>query len=83
MAFETFTFDIVKHIGVISERTDYYGTKWAKEINLVSWNGKQPKVDIREWNPDHTKMNKGLALTDEEAEALAMILHNYVAERSR
>ena len=56
--------------------------KKTKEVNLVSWNGKLPKVDIREWNEDHSTMTKGVTLTDEEAESVAMILHNYISERS-
>ena len=43
---------------------------WAKELNLVSWGGNQPKFDIREWSPDHTKMSKGITLSNVEAETL-------------
>ena len=53
-------------IGVISE-----GARgWTKELNLVSWNDKPPKYDIRDWAPDHEKMGKGVSLTEEEMEAL-------------
>lgn len=55
-------FEIVKHIGVIGE-----GTKgWQKELNLISWNNRAPKYDIREWAPNHEKMGKGITLTEEE-----------------
>ena len=43
---------------------------WAKEVNIVSWNGGQPKIDIRDWSPDHSKMGKGIALSAEEVEKL-------------
>ena len=43
------TFEIVEKIGVITE----YPTGWNREINIVSWNGNEPKYDIREWSPDH------------------------------
>lgn len=76
-----FTFNIVEPLGVIAEWEDRNGSKRTKEVNLVSWNGRPPKVDIREWNADHTQMSKGLTFTDGEAEAVAMILSNYVAER--
>ena len=56
---------------------------WQKEVNLVSWNGNEPKVDIREWSPDHERMSRGVALTDAEAEQLCMILHNYMRERGK
>ena len=80
---DTFRFEIVEPLGVISERTDYEGNKQSKEINLVSWNGRQPKVDIREWNVDHTKMGRGITLTEEETEQVCMILHNYMRERGK
>ena len=61
-----FKYEIVKELGVISE-----GARgWTKELNLVSWNDKPPKYDIRDWAPDHEKMGKGISLTKEELEAL-------------
>lgn len=55
-------YEIIEELGVISE--GYNG--WAKELNLISWNGREPKYDIREWAPDHEKMGKGITLTKEE-----------------
>ncbi|HDS03261.1 MAG TPA: hypothetical protein ENN72_06070 [Firmicutes bacterium] len=57
------TVEIVKEIGVLSESNK----GWTKELNLVSWNGREPKYDLREWDPDHAKMSKGITLTKEEA----------------
>lgn len=74
-----FTFNIVAPVGVIKT----YPNGWAKEVNIVSFCHNEPKIDIRDWNADHTKMGKGLSLTDEEAEQVCMILHNYLAERSK
>ncbi|HEY8365071.1 MAG TPA: PC4/YdbC family ssDNA-binding protein [Haloplasmataceae bacterium] len=55
-------FTIEKTIGVISQ-----GTKgWTKELNLVSWNDKDAKYDIREWSPEHDRMSKGITFTKEE-----------------
>ncbi len=63
-------FSIVKHIGVLSE-----GSKgWRKELNLVSWNKREPKFDIREWDPEHQKMGKGVTLTAEESATLADLI---------
>lgn len=67
-------FKIVKHLGIISVRTDYAGNTWTKEVNMVAWNNKDPKIDIREWNDDHTKMSKGITLTEDETNALTTIL---------
>jgi len=47
---------------------------WTKELNLISWNGAAAKFDIREWDPDHEKMGKGVTLTPDEAEALYELL---------
>lgn len=82
MAYDKFRYEIVKFLGVIAERTDNNGNKWTKEVNLVSWNGRDPKIDIREWNSDHSRMSKGLTFTETEAESLCMTLHNYLAERN-
>lgn len=64
------TFEIVRKFGVIT--TNISG--WTKEINLVSWNGGPPKIDIRDWSPDHDKMGKGITLMPAEAEELYGLL---------
>ena len=64
------TFDIVKHFGVISEEKG----GWKKELNMVSWNGRAPKLDIRDWAPGREKMGKGITLTQDEAAKLAELL---------
>jgi len=65
------TFDITKHFGVIAEGKG----GWRKELNMVSWNGRDPKFDIREWSPDHEKMGKGITLTKDEAAKLVELLN--------
>lgn len=61
-----FKFEIKEEYGVLSETSK----GWTKELNKVSWNDGEPKFDIREWDPDHEKMSKGVTLTDDEARAL-------------
>ncbi|EHN61598.1 hypothetical protein HMPREF0557_01261 [Listeria innocua ATCC 33091] len=63
-------YEIIEEIGVLSENA----RGWRKELNKVSWNGRPPKYDIRDWSEDHEKMGKGITLTDEEAEALKKLL---------
>ena len=63
-------FEIVKNIGVISEAPK----GWIKELNLISWNGREPKYDIRDWDPEHEKMGKGVTLTEEELKKLKEVL---------
>ena len=64
------TFEITKSLGVVSEEKG----GWKKELNLVAWNGRAPKFDIRDWSPDHEKMGKGLTMTREEAVRLKELL---------
>ena len=59
-------FEIKKSIGVISQSPK----GWTKELNLVSWNGAAPKYDIRDWDPEHEKMGKGVTLTEDELRKL-------------
>ncbi len=65
-------FAVVRELGVLSE-----GSKgWQKEINLVSWNDRQAKVDIRDWSPEHERMGKGVTLNKEEFIILKDILNS-------
>ena len=64
-------FEITERIGVLSENAK----GWTKELNKVSWNEREPKYDMREWNTDHSRMGKGITLTDEEVETLKAILN--------
>ena len=40
----------------------------------VSWNDNAPKYDIRDWEPKHEKMSRGITLTEEEAYELSIML---------
>lgn len=55
-------FEILEHIGVLST----HSTGWSKELNIVSWNGGQPKYDIRDWDLDHEHMSRGVTLHEKE-----------------
>ena len=63
-------YEVVKELGVQSESP----TGWRKEINLVSWNDREPKYDIRDWAPDRAKMGKGVTLTADEVILLRDLL---------
>lgn len=65
-------FEIEKTIAVLS--TSAKG--WQKELNLVSWNNRPAKYDLHEWSPDHSKMGKGVTLSEEELQALKDALSN-------
>lgn len=64
-------FEITEELGVLSEGA----SGWQKEINLVSWNDREPKYDIRDWNATHERMRKGITLTADEVAELRDILN--------
>ena len=43
---------------------------------LISWNGREPKIDVRDWSPDHSKMSKGLTFTVDEIKELTKLVEN-------
>ena len=65
-------FVIKETVGVIAESAK----GWKKELNLISWNGKEAKYDLREWSPEHEKMSKGVTLTSDELKALKELLNS-------
>jgi hypothetical protein len=64
-------YEITNELAVLSESA----RGWTKEINMVSWNDREPKVDIREWSPEHERMGKGVTLSTEEAKLLRDVLN--------
>lgn len=65
-------YEIKESLGVLSESAK----GWTKELNLVSWNDRGAKYDLREWSPDHEKMGKGVTLTGDELLKLRDILNS-------
>lgn len=65
-------YEIKETVGVIAESAK----GWKKELNLISWNGKEAKYDLREWAPDHEKMGKGVTLSNDELKALKELLNS-------
>lgn len=64
-------YEIIRNEGILSESAK----GWKKELNLISWNNREPKYDIREWSPDHEKMGKGVTLSKEELIELRNVLN--------
>lgn len=64
-------YEITEELAVLSESA----RGWTKEVNMVSWNDREPKIDIREWSPEHERMGKGVTLSKEEAKILRDILN--------
>lgn len=57
--------DVLEHIAVLSKSGNL-----SKELNLISYNGGPPKLDLRSWwqrDDGRRQMLKGVTLTDTEA----------------
>ncbi|SCJ21357.1 Uncharacterized protein conserved in bacteria [uncultured Clostridium sp.] len=65
-------FEIEENFGIISNSRN----GWSKELNLVSWNDRPAKFDIRDWDEDHQKMGKGITLSIDEVRELKKILND-------
>lgn len=63
-------YEIKETAGTLSESAK----GWKKELNLISWNNKEAKYDIRDWDSEHKKMGKGVTLSVEELKKLKAIL---------
>lgn len=68
-----FKYEITERIAVLSEKGN-----WTKELNMVSWNGREAKYDIRDWNHKDEKMGKGVTLTPEDLENLKLVLNEII-----
>ncbi|GMQ62170.1 YdbC family protein [Vallitalea maricola] len=64
-------YEIKETIGILSENNK----GWAKELNLISWNDREPKYDLRDWGPEHEKMGKGVTLSRVELKKLKELLN--------
>ena len=67
-----FKCNIIQKIGVLSTKDNGYN----KQINLISWNDRAPKLDIREWSSEG-RASKGITMTKEEGKALYEALKSY------
>ena len=65
-------YEILKQIGILSKA----GSGWPKELNLISWNDREAKYDLRDWSPNREKMGKGVTLSREELLALKELLNS-------
>ena len=64
-------YEIVEKIGVLSKSE----SGWGKELNLISWNDREPKYDLRDWSGDGSKMGKGVTMTREDLAVLKKLLN--------
>ena len=69
---EDFSYEITKNLGTVSTAS----SGWTTELNLIAWNGRPAKYDIRPWAPEHQKMGKGISLTKDELLSLRNLLNS-------
>ena len=69
-----FTYEVTERIAVLS--TNARG--WERQLNMVSWNGAEPKLDIHDWPPDHSRCTSRGTFTHEEARVLIKLLKKEV-----
>lgn len=72
------TFEIVESIGVIARNS----SGWQKELNMVSWNGGQPKYDIRDWDPEHQHMSRGITLSEDDMSIVRQLLDSRIGRNN-
>ena len=65
-------YEIIEQLGVLYESEK----GWKKELNLISWNDREPKYDIRDWSENHEKIGKGITLTQDEFNKLKEIFNS-------
>lgn len=65
-------YEIKETLGILSENN----RGWSKEVNLISWDDRESKYDIRDWSPEHEKMGKGVTLSVEEMKKLRDLLND-------
>ena len=75
MSDRTLQWKVLEEVGGIEE-----GSAWTLEVNIISWDGKPPKIDVRRWNEAKDKMSKGLSFTRAEVEALIPLLKDAVGK---
>lgn len=64
-------YEIIEKLGILSESNK----GWKKELNLISWNNREAKYDLRDWAPDYEKMGKGITMSREELKKLKELLN--------
>ena len=69
-----FSWNVVTALGNFSETRNNY----TKEVNLISWNGRQPVYDIRGFRIDNDGIKhplKGISMSKEDLIALRDLLN--------
>lgn len=68
---DKFSFSIEGNLGTLK----ISDSGWRKELNIVSWNGREPKFDIRDWSPERKRMSRGVTFSKDEIVKLKALLN--------
>ena len=63
-------YETTEKLGTLGESAN----GWTKELNMVSWNDREPVYDVRTWSPDHDRMGKGITFAPDEMKMLKELL---------
>lgn len=69
-------YKILEEVGVISGEQG----KWTKELNVVSWYGKEASLELRNWGPDKNKAGTGITLTKKDLIKLVELAKDYLKD---
>jgi len=69
------SYEVKKEIGTIKE-----DEKYPMLLRVVSWNGRDAKIDIRNYTieEEKEKPGKGICLSNDEAKVLVDLLNEYL-----
>lgn len=74
-----FKYEIIDEIGAFD---DFQSDVYTMEVNIISYNDRKPKIDVRKWNNNKDKMLGGITLTNHEAENLIELLKVAIEKNS-
>lgn len=66
-----FKYNILADLGAIEEIGSF-----ETKVKVISWNGKDAKLDIRKWNEEDNVMGKGISISLASIKKLKEILNN-------
>ena len=77
-----FEYEIKQHIATLTEDKD---AEYQKQLNIISWKGAKPSLDLRLWRitEEGARPLKGLTLTVDEAGRLYNALELWYAENNK
>lgn len=67
-------YELKEHLSTLRE---FKNGRSTIEVNVISFGGQEPKMDIRKWDRETNRMQKGITLSMNEAASLRNVLNDY------